>query len=131
MSTSNPSYFVLFSKHSRNSVAGLRPDVMCAYGREIIDAAARELARSGESWESMAGIEWAEDADGNMRPARELTDAEVFRLSVDKLGDDGRLYATFGTDAAGAAAFISAAKCHGLEDTARVIVDGRRGEIAA
>jgi hypothetical protein len=38
-------------------------------------------------------------------------------------GDDGRLYTTFDTDEAGAAAFIEAAEYYGLDDEARGIVE--------
>ena len=81
------------------------------------------MNRSGESLEDMAGVEWLEDADGNMQPARELTYAEVLALSIEKLGDDGRLYTTFSTDEVGAAAFIEAAEYYGLDDEARAIVE--------
>lgn len=122
MSTST-TYFVIYSNTSRNGMAGLRPRVMWTFDKTIIEAAAWEMNRSGESLEEMAGVEWIEDADGNMQPARELTYEEVLALSVEKLGDDGRLYTTFSTDEAGAAAFIEAAEYHGLDDEARAIVE--------
>lgn len=122
MNTST-TYFVIYSNASRNGVAGLRPQVMCAFDKTIVEAAACEMNRSGESLEDMAGVEWIEDADGNMQPARELTYDEVLALSIEKLGDDGRLYATYSTDESGAAAFIEAAEYHGLDDEARAIVE--------
>ena len=68
MSTST-TYFVIYSNTSRNGTAGLRPQVMWTFDETIIEAAAWELNRSGESLEDMAGVEWVEDADGNMKPA--------------------------------------------------------------
>jgi hypothetical protein len=122
MSTST-TYFVIYSNTSRNGTAGLHPKVMLMNGKAIIEAAALEMNRSGESLEAMAGVEWIEDSDGNVQPARELTYDEVLTLSIEKLGDDGRLYTTFSADEAGAAAFIEAAEYYGLDDEARAIVD--------
>lgn len=122
MSTSI-TYFVIYSDTSRCSMAGLRPQVMWTFEKTIVEAAAWEMNRSGDSLEDMAGVEWIEDADGNIQPARELTYNEVLALSIQKLGDDERLYTTFGTDEAGAAAFIEAAKYYSLDDKARAIVE--------
>jgi hypothetical protein len=96
---------------------------MWTFDKTIVEAAAWEMTRSGESLEDMAGVEWIEDADGNMQPARGLTYDEVLTLSIEKLGDDGRLYRTFRTDEAGAATFIETAEHHGLDDEARAIVE--------
>jgi hypothetical protein len=116
-------YYVIYSNTSRYSCVGLRPQVMWTSDKAIIEAAAWEMRRSGESLEDMAGIEWIEDEEGNIRPARELTYNEVLALSIEKLGDDGRLYITFSTDEAGAAAFIEAAEFYGLGDEARAVVE--------
>ena len=121
--TTSTTFFVIYSNTSRNGMAGLRPQVMWTFDKTIVEAAALEMNRSGESLEDMAGIEWIEDADGNMTPARDLTYDEVLALSIVKLGDDGRMYATFTTDAVGAAAFIGAAEDNGMGDEARAIVD--------
>lgn len=112
--------FVIYSNTSRNGMAGLRPKVILTCEKDIVDAAAQEMRFSGETLEDMAGINWIEDSDGNFQPQRVLTDEEVLDLSIQKLGDDGRLYRTFRS----AAAFIEAAECHGLEDEARNIVEG-------
>ena len=104
-------------------MAGLRPQAMWIFDKTIVEAAAWEMNRSGESLEDMAGIEWLEDADGNMQSARELTYDEVLALSIEKLGDDGHLYTTFSTDEAGAAAFVGAAEYHGLDAEALAIVE--------
>lgn len=121
--TTSTTFFVIYSNTSRNGMAGLRPQVMWTFDKTIVEAAAFEMNRSGESLENMAGIEWIEDADGNMTPARDLTYDEVLALSIEKLGDDGRMYATFTTDAVGAADFIEAAEDNGKGDAARVIVE--------
>lgn len=122
MSTST-TYFVIYSNTSRNGMGGLRPEVMWTFESSIVEAAAWELQRSGESLEDMAGIAWIEDADGNMKPARDLSYDEILAWSVEKLGDDGRVYITFNTDEAGAAEFIEAAEYHSLGDKARAVVE--------
>ena len=121
--SASTTHFVIYSNTSRNSMSGLRPQVMWTFEKNIVEAAASEMNRSGESLEDMAGVEWNEDADGNMQPARKLTCGEVLDLSIKKLGDDGRLYATFSTDEAGAAAFIAAAEYYSLDDQASAIVE--------
>jgi len=124
MTTStSTTYFVIYSNTSRNSTIGLRPKVMWTFDKDIVEAAACELNRSGVSLESIAGIEWIEDADGNITPARDLTDDEVLVLSIATLADDGRMYETFTTDDVGAAAFIKAADDLGIGDEARTIVE--------
>lgn len=121
--TTSTTFFVIYSNTSRNGMAGLRPQVMWTFDKTIVEAAAFDMNRSGESLEAMAGIEWIEDADGNMTPARDLAYDEVLALSIEKLGDDGRMYTTFTTDAVGAAAFIKAADGNGMGDEARAIVE--------
>lgn len=121
--TNSTTFFVIYSNTSRNSMYGLRPQVTWAFGKGIVDFAALEMNLSGESLEDLAGIEWIEDADGNMTPARDLAYGEVLALSIEKLGDDGRMYATFTTDALGAAAFIEAAEDNGMSEEAHAIVE--------
>lgn len=41
---------------------------MWMFDKTIVEAAAWEMNRSGESLEDMAGVEWIKDADGNMQP---------------------------------------------------------------
>jgi len=116
-------FYVIYSNSSRYGMAGLRPRVTWVFAKTIIDAAAFEMNHSGGSLEDMAGVEWIEDADGNMQPTRDLGYDEVLDLSIEKLGDDGRLYSTFSTDEAGAASFIEASEYHGLGAEARAIVE--------
>lgn len=122
MSTST-THFVIYSNTSRYGTAGLRPQVMWTFDKTIVEAAAWEMNRSGESLEDMAGVDWIEDANGNMQPARELTYDEILALSIEKLGDDGRLYITFSTDEAGAAAFIETAEYYGVVSKACAVVE--------
>jgi hypothetical protein len=116
-------YFALFSTTSRNGVAGLRPRVMLTCEADIFQAADREAFAKGASLEEAAGIKWIEDENGMFQPDRELTREERLAVSVDKLGDDGRLFEIFKTDAEGAAAFIEAAEHYGIGDKARSLVD--------
>lgn len=104
--------YVLYSNTSRNSMAGLRPKVTWMSDKDIVEAAAFEMRRSGMSLEDMAGIEWIE---GSEQYARELDYDEVIALSIEKMGDDGRLFRVF-TEPEG---FIEAAQAYGLEDEAR------------
>jgi len=101
----NTYYFVLYSNTSRCGPGGLKPRVAWTSGVKIISCAAEELARSGEAL-----------AEG-------LTPADELASSAEKLGDDGRMYEIFPTDAAGAAAFVEAAAAHYLDDKARAIVE--------
>lgn len=119
----NATYYVIYSNTSRNSMAGLRPQVMWTFENTIIEAAAFEMRRGGETLEDMAGVKMIEDADGCFTAERHLTAEEVLSLSIAKLADDGRMYSTFATDAAGAAAFIEAAEDHGKGDEARAIIE--------
>ena len=116
-------FYVIFSNTSRNGMAGLRPQVMWTSRAHIIEAAAWELNRRGDSLEDLAGIPWIQDDDDNFVPERELTHEEVLKYSVEKLGDDGRMYDIFATDQDGAEAFIKAAERYGLDDEARAIVE--------
>ncbi|MHB0928668.1 MAG: hypothetical protein ACYC3W_07075 [Candidatus Nanopelagicales bacterium] len=116
-------FFVLYSNTSRNSTPGLCPACMWATDIAIIEAANRELTRSGKSLEDMAQISWIKDEDGSIKAARELTYDEILTLSTQKLADAGRMYSIFNTDETGVAAFIEAAGAQGLEDKARAVVE--------
>ena len=123
-------YFVLFSDTSRNGTAGLTPRVSIMTTEKIIECAEAEMRRSGESFESMAGIRWVlrRDGDGNLEPRRELRPAEILALAVEKLGDDGRMFQIFDADSADATArFIVEAAYHCLEEEARELVE-REGD---
>jgi hypothetical protein len=96
---------------------------MWVFARSIVEAAAEELRRCGEALEDLAGIEWVEDEEGNRKPARDLTEEEVLFWSIEKLGDDGRMYEVFPTDERGAEDFVDEARHYGLEKEARDIVE--------
>ncbi|MBT9165591.1 MAG: hypothetical protein DDT25_00245 [Chloroflexi bacterium] len=99
-----------------------RPRVMQAYEHWIIQWAEDELSRSNDSLESMAGVDFIENDDGNIVAARQLTDEEILAFSIERLGDDGRMFITFRTDSAGADDFICTSKHYGLEDEAAALV---------
>lgn len=116
-------FFAIYSESSRNSTAGLRPQVMWTKESAIFRAADDEITKSGLSYEDMAGIAWIEDENGNLRPARQLTSEEAFDLALEKLSDDGRMFEIFPDDEAGAENFIERAEFFGLEDQAREITE--------
>lgn len=116
-------YFCLYSNTSRNGMSGLRPQVMFNERSELISAASAELARQGECFEDMAGIEWVEDENENLKPAREISDNEQWALTIDKFGDDGRLFQAFEDTEAGRQQFIEAADAYGLRDEAAALVE--------
>ena len=123
MTKSTATYFVLFSDTSANSPAGLRPDAMWTFERDILAAAGRECDRRGIDLRALFGIDLIEDAEGDMVYARELTPAESLEASAEKLGDDGRLYAIYPTTSSGAAEFIADAENYGAEAAARAVVE--------
>jgi hypothetical protein len=89
--------------------------------REVVNLAALECSLEGTTLEEYADISYAEDADGNFHPTRELEDEELFDVAVDKLNDDGRLFLVFSTDALGTREFIATAAGYGLEKSARLL----------
>lgn len=113
----NTFYYVIFKDNGESYKATFMHD------GDIIEAAQNETAFS-VSLEERAGIELIEDADGEYHYARELTSAERFRLSVEKLNDDGRIFQIFPADDAGAVAeFIRAADQHGLGERAAELIN--------
>lgn len=117
----NTTYYVLYSNSSRYA-GGLRPQVSWTDWNRIITAAAREMASSGTELEDLAGVEWVEDENGDLTPARELTETEVLNLSIEQLASDGRLYQVWPMTPEGAAAFIEAAESYHVGDQARAEV---------
>ncbi len=99
-----------------------RPKVMQAYEHWIIQWADHELSSSNDSLEIMAGVDFIKNDDGNIVAARQLTDEEILAFSIERLGDDGRMFITFRTDSAGVDDFIGASKHYGLEDEAIALV---------
>jgi hypothetical protein len=116
-------YYALASTTSHNSAIGHRPRVMLICESDIIQAAAREARTEGSSIEDSDGVDWVESEDGMFKPARSLTREERLAASVNKLGDDGRIFEIFKTDAKGTAAFIDTADRYGVGDKARSLVD--------
>ena len=81
-----------------------------------------ELAPSGTELEDLAGVEWVEDENGDLNPARELTETEVLNLSIEQLASRGRLYQIWPMTPEGAEAFIEAADFYHVGDKARAEV---------
>lgn len=124
MNRLNNAMYVVYSNSSRNGALGLRPTVMRTLVRTVVEAASCELSRAGQSLEDMVGVEMIEDADGNFQPERELSFDEVVELSIQKLGDDGRLYEVYEDTDEGREAFVEAASEYGLYDKSLSLVDG-------
>lgn len=83
---------VTFSSTSRNSTQGLNIRNSLMSERDIICAAHAECAKQGETLETIAGIDWIEQDDGNFKPARDWAQGEELAIAVEKLGDDGRMF---------------------------------------
>lgn len=113
--------FALFSSTSRNSTKGLRPRIIYTSMDDIITAAYDELRREGRVFEELAGIGWSEDEDGVVRPVRTLTEEEILALSIQKLGDDGRVFEAF--DDSDTALFVEAAEKYDLTEEAKALVE--------
>ena len=117
----NDFYYVIYSMSSRNN-GGLKPKAMFVSGKDIFDAANYELNKSGSNLEDMAGIPMIE-IDGDMEYERYLTEDEILNYSVEKLGDDGRLYEIFKIDENGQAEFLESANYWGIQDKAQIIIE--------
>jgi hypothetical protein len=89
---------------------------------DIVEAARQEARREGTTLEGFAGITYAEDAEGNFWPARELEGEELFGVAVDYLNDVNYLFLVFGTDANGTSAFLKKATAYGVEESARFLL---------
>ena len=83
---------VTYSNTSRNSVQGLTIRTTEMSDRDIIKAAHAECAKQGEALETLAGIEWVEQTDGNFKPSRVWAEGEELAAAVEKLSDDGRMF---------------------------------------
>jgi len=111
-------YFTIYSDSSRYGYRGLRPKVNIISEKDIIDTATEELNHSGESFENLAGIDFIENAEENLIPTRQLSNNEIFVLSIQKLNDDGRLFEIFLNEQE----FIKEAENYNLEDEALNII---------
>jgi hypothetical protein len=111
-------FFVIYSDTSCNSPRGLQTKVSRMSFAEIISHAAKELNKTGGTLEDLAGVKWIEDANGDLRAERSLTDDEFLECCAEKLGYDGRLFLHFPVDAAGAVDFIGMAAYYLVDDFA-------------
>jgi hypothetical protein len=89
--------------------------------REVVNLAALECSLEGTTLEEYAGISYAEDADGNFHPTRELEGEELFDVAVDYLNDLNYLFLVFNTDERGTEAFLKRAAAYGIETSARLL----------
>lgn len=126
----NSTYFAIIGT-SRNAFGGVRWTVT-AYNSEsdIIGYANDECGRSGESLESLAGIEWVgvnPDEDGDFEtfePARPFAEGEKFQTALAKLNDDGRTYNIFNdSKPEEIKEFLEQANAIGLSEKAQELVE--------
>jgi hypothetical protein len=120
-------HFVIYSDSSRAGYGGLKPKVMITTTKTMIEAASWELMKSNQCFEDLVGIPMIE-IDGDLEYTRAITDVEVFNLSIEKLGDDGRLYDIYATNKIGAKEFIANADNYGLAEEAKELVKSFFGE---
>ena len=124
MSTStNVPYYVLYSSTSRDSSIGLRPRAALLRDNDIFAAADLYLKRIASSLLDLAGVEWRADLDGSVSQQCALSRDELLRLSVEILGDDGRLFLIFPANKDSEPAFLAAAETYGLTAVAQGIID--------
>ncbi len=125
-----PTYFAIIGT-SHNAFGGVRWTIT-AYNSvpDIIGFANNECARSGESLESIAGIEWVgvnPDEDGDyetFEPARPFADGEEFQTALNKLNDDGRTYTIYDdSKPEEIKAFLEQADSIGLGEKAQELVE--------
>jgi hypothetical protein len=88
-----------------------------------VDAAEQEMSKGSTGFEEMAGIKFVENAAGDLEPERALTETELMEISIEKLGDDGRLFMAFADDEAGRKDFLEMAELYGLSDQAAELVE--------
>jgi hypothetical protein len=89
----------------------------------IIDFASLKAFCEGSSLEEFAGIPYAEDAEGNFHPTRELEGEELFDVAVDYLNDLNYLFLVFNTDERGTKAFLKRAAAYGIKENARLLLE--------
>lgn len=80
-------FFVIYSETSANSPRGLAPRATIKTRKEIIDLAWSKVDRRGESLGDYSLSEAASTAG--------YSDDQLLWLSVEELGDDGRLFLIF------------------------------------
>jgi hypothetical protein len=91
--------------------------------RAVVSLAVLEAFAEGTTLEEFAGISYAEDAEGNFHPTRELEGEELFNVAGDVLNSNGRLFLVFSTDALGTREFLAMAAGFGIEQSARLLLD--------
>ncbi len=89
-------YSTIQSTGSRASCGGLGRISTHQFSRNDIVRIAFEVSkRSGWTAEEHAGIKLVEDKDGNLNHERAITEEELFQASVERLGDDGKIFEVY------------------------------------
>jgi hypothetical protein len=89
--------------------------------RAIVAMAAEKACLEGTSLEEYEGVTYAEDAEGNFHPTRELEGEELFDVAVDYLNDLNYLFLVFNTDERGTKAFLKRAAAYDIEENGRIL----------
>jgi hypothetical protein len=89
-------YSTIQSTGSRASCGGLgRISTHQISRKDIVRIAFEVSQRSGWTAEEHVGIKLIEAEDGSLNYERELTEEELFQASVERLGDDGKIYEVY------------------------------------
>ena len=115
----NAAYFVIYNESNNNA---LTPKATFNFGDQIMQFAVNELTHQGSCFEELAGIPLVE-IDGDMEYERDLTDEEIWNLSIEKLNDDGRFFYIYAANENGKQEFLKDAKSYYIETEAQALID--------
>lgn len=118
-------YFYTIIGTSRNAYGGPRHSVAMHSEKGVIDLANEECNREGISLTDLADIEQEFDEDGNyVGQSREWDEGEELKTALEKLNDDGRLFAIYSRDSSSETdEFVAQADYHGAGQRARKLAD--------
>jgi hypothetical protein len=89
-------YSTIQSTGSRASYGGLgRISTHQISRKDIVRIAFEVSQRSDWTAEEHVGIKLVEAEDGSLNYQREITEEELFQASVERLGDDGKIYEVY------------------------------------
>jgi hypothetical protein len=118
-------FYALASSTSAYSCHGLNVNAILISDEDIIKAAFDEACREGVSLESLAGLKAIEHENGYVSYERELTDEDRLRVSIEKLGDDGRLFEVYAANQPDELEkFVRQARHYGIEEDALALMRG-------
>lgn len=109
-------YFLVYSDARSDSATGLQPKVAIATASQIIARADAELTKLGSSLEALAGIGGMEDEDGDWVWARELSDEEALKFSIEHQATDKLFYAFGVNERDSEGEFLFCAEDHGISE---------------